>query len=188
MAAGLVGFVGNELVAQYRIRVGRRIGSAALEADGHHARIDGVTSLAVVAGAIGVAVGFPSADPIVGLLITVAILVVLKGAARDMYRRLMDSVDPALVDQVERVLGSVPGVDRVGAIRIRWIGHELRAEAIIGSDGRLSLVEAHAIAEAAHHRLLHEVPRLAEALIHSDPSTDDETSGHELTAHHFARS
>jgi divalent metal cation (Fe/Co/Zn/Cd) transporter len=98
----------------------------------------------------------------------------------------MDGVDPALVDQVERVLGSVPGVDRVGAIRIRWIGHELRAEATIGSDGRLSLV-AHVIAETAHHRLLHEVPRLAEALIHSDPDAGGETSGHELTAHHFAQ-
>ena len=187
MAAGLVGFVGNELVARYRIGVGRRLGSAALVADGHHARTDGVTSLAVVAGAIGVAVGFPSADPIIGLLITVAILGVLKGAARDMYRRLMDSVDPALVDQVEQVLGGVDGVERVGALRIRWIGHQLRAEATIASDGQLSLAEAHAIAEVAHHRLLHEVPRLSEALIHSDPSLQGEPAPHDLTAHHFAR-
>ena len=82
IAAGLIGFAGNELVAIYRIRVGRRIGSAALVADGLHARTDGFTSLAVVLGALGALAGFPLADPIVGVLITVAILVVLRGAAR----------------------------------------------------------------------------------------------------------
>jgi cation diffusion facilitator family transporter len=185
MAAGLVGFVGNELVARYRTRVGKRIGSAALVADGHHARTDGITSLAVVVGALGVAAGFPAADPIVGLLITVAILGVLRSAARDIYRRLMDSVDPELVDHVEAVLAGVDGVEQVEAVRIRWVGHALRAEAVIVSDGRLPLSEAHAIAEAAHHRLLHEIPRLAEVLIHSNPGTDGRSTGHDLTAHHF---
>jgi len=103
VAAGLVGFCGNELVAVYRIRIGTRIGSAALVADGLHARTDGFTSLAVVIGAIGVMAGFPLADPIVGLLITVAILAVLRGAARDIYRRLMDAVDPNLVDAASTV-------------------------------------------------------------------------------------
>ena len=101
-AAGVIGFAGNELVALYRIRVGRRIGSAALVADGLHARTDGLTSLAVVLGAAGVAARLPAADPIVGLLITVAILVVLRDAARDVFRRLMDAVDPDLVDAAER--------------------------------------------------------------------------------------
>src|ERR687897_186397 len=109
-AAGLIGFAGNELVAVYRIRVGRAIGSAALVADGLHARTDGLTSLAVLAGAGGVAAGFPLADPIVGLLITVAILAVLRTAVRDVFRRLMDAVDPALVDQAERSLCTTPGV------------------------------------------------------------------------------
>ena len=110
LAAGLIGFAGNELVAVYRIRVGNKIGSAALVADGLHARTDGFTSLAVVFGAIGVMAGFPLADPIVGLLITVAILAVLRGAARDIYRRLMDAVDPDLVDAAEAALREVPGV------------------------------------------------------------------------------
>jgi cation diffusion facilitator family transporter len=157
-------------------------------ADGHHARTDGITSLAVVAGAIGVAAGWQAADPIVGLLITVAILGILKNAARDVYRRLMDSVDPELVDQVEMVLSGVTGVQRVDTVRIRWVGHELRAEAIIVSDGQLSLGAAHAIAEEAHHRLLHEVPRLTEAFIHSDPSAHGRAQPHALTAHHFDQS
>src|SRR5215213_3080586 len=79
LAAGILGFIGNEAVAIYRIRVGRKIGSAALVADGLHARTDGFTSLAVAAGAVGVMAGFPLADPIVGLLITIAILFVLRG-------------------------------------------------------------------------------------------------------------
>jgi cation diffusion facilitator family transporter len=185
MAAGVVGFLGNELVARYRIQVGRRIGSAALVADGHHARTDGITSLAVVLGAIGVAAGFPAADPIMGLLITLALLGVLRTAVRDIFRRLMDSVDPLLVDQIERVLAGVDGVDQVETVRIRWVGHALLAEATIVSDGQLSLAEAHAITEVAHHRLLHENPRLTEALIHSDPSAGGRATGHDLAAHHF---
>jgi cation diffusion facilitator family transporter len=112
-AAGLVGFVGNELVARYRIRVGRRIGSAALVADGLHARTDGFTSLAVVLGVGGVAIGWQWADPVVGLAITVAILFVLAGAAREIYRRLMDAVDPALVEAAESAQAATPGVRAV---------------------------------------------------------------------------
>ena len=187
IAAGLVGFVGNELVARYRIQVGKRIGSAALVADGLHARTDGITSIAVVVGAVGVAVGIRAADPIMGLVITVAILVALRSASRDIYRRLMDSVDPAIVHQIEGVLAGVDGVEHVDEVRVRWVGHELRAQAIVVSDGQRSLAEAHAIAEEAHHRLLHEVPRLTEALIHSDPGVGGLATGHDLTAHHFAQ-
>ena len=183
--AGAVGFVGNELVAAYRVRVGRCIGSAALVADGLHARSDGFTSLAVVAGAVAVAAGAPVADPIVALVITGAVAVVLFGAVREVYRRLMDSVDPALVDQVEDVLRTSPGVDDVSDVRIRWVGHDLRAEVTVVSDSSLSLVEAHDIATEAHHRLLHEVPRLAEAVIHTNPSGRDDSGHHDALAHHF---
>jgi cation diffusion facilitator family transporter len=184
-AAGAVGFVGNEAVAVYRVRVGRRIGSAALVADGLHARTDGLTSLAVVIGAAGTAAGWKPADPVVGLVITVAILAVLRGAARDIYRRLMDSVDPALVDEVARTLAAVPGVERVDLVRLRWVGHELRAEAEIVSDSDLSIAEGHAISEQAHHRLLHSIPRLAQATIHTNPCNHDGRDHHDVTAHHF---
>lgn len=185
IAAGVIGAIGNELVAVYRLRVGRKIGSAALIADGLHARTDGLTSLAVVLGAIGVAAGAQVADPIVGLVITAAILLVLKDAAHDIYRRLMDSVEPGLVDAVEHILTAVPGVEAVEAVRIRWVGHQLRAEATIISDADLPLADAHAIAEEAHHRLLHEIPRLAEATIHSNPCDHDGRDHYARTAHHF---
>ena len=106
---------------------------------------------------------------IIGLAITVAILVVVKNAARDIYRRLMDAVDPALVDQVTEVLASTQGIEQVSNVRIRWIGHELNAEVKILSSGTLSLTEAHDIAEHAEHELLHEVKRLTRVTIHTSP-------------------
>jgi cation diffusion facilitator family transporter len=166
--AALVGFVGNEWVARYRIGTGRRIGSAVLVADGLHARTDGFTSLAVLLGAGGVAIGWRWADPVVGLLITVAILMVLRDAAREVYRRLMDAVDPKLVDDAERALRQVEGVQGVGRVRMRWIGHGLRAETDIVVDPGLTVVQAHAIATQAEHALIHAVPRLTAATVHTD--------------------
>jgi cation diffusion facilitator family transporter len=183
-AAALVGFAGNELVARYRIRVGRRIGSAALVADGLHARTDGFTSLAVLAGAGGVALGLDWADPAVGLLITVAIVMVLRQAAREVYRRLMDAVDPVLVDQAEETLRGVDGVLGVGEVRIRWIGHRLRAECEIVVRPDATVVAAHRVAVEAEHALLHAVPRLSGALVHADPHTDHGVDHHARLAHH----
>jgi cation diffusion facilitator family transporter len=170
-AAGLVGFLGNELVAVYRIRVGRQIGSAALVADGLHARTDGFTSLAVLFGAGGVALGFPLADPIVGLLITIAILAVLRTAVRDVFRRLMDAVDPELVDAAEAALAAEPGVRGVRSVKMRWIGHRIHADAELDIDPNTSLTEAHRIAHEAEHTLTHAVPKLSSALIHAYPAT-----------------
>ena len=182
--AALIGFTGNELVARYRIRVGRKIGSAALVADGLHARTDGFTSLAVLLGAGGVAVGWDWADPVVGLLITVAILAVLRQAGREIYRRLMDAVDPALVDQVEQTLAATPGVLGVGQVRLRWIGHHLRAECEVIVDAGASAVQAHQVAVDAEHHLLHALPRLAAALVHADPQAQEGTDHHALLASH----
>jgi cation diffusion facilitator family transporter len=174
--AGLAGFIGNELVALYRIRVGRRIGSAALVADGLHARTDGFTSLAVVVGAGGVALGFPLADPIIGLVITVAILAVLRTAVRDVFRRLIDGVDPQLVDTAESVLAAQPGVRSVRSVRMRWIGHRLHADAELDVDPTLSLAAAHRIAHHSEHDLMHAVPKLTTAMIHAYPAHDRNTA------------
>jgi cation diffusion facilitator family transporter len=183
-AAALIGFTGNELVARYRIRVGRRIGSAALVADGLHARTDGFTSLAVLLGAGGVAIGWDWADPVVGLVITVAILAVLRGAAREIYRRLMDAVDPALVDQAEQTLRSTPGVLDAGQVRLRWIGHQLRAECEVTVDADASAVEAHQVAVSAEHNLLHALPRLTAAMVHADPQAQAGADHHAVLAPH----
>jgi cation diffusion facilitator family transporter len=169
--AALIGFAGNEIVARYRIGVGRRIGSAALVADGLHARTDGFTSLAVLLGVGGVALGWDWADPVVGLLITVAILAVLRQAAREIWRRLMDAVDPALVDRAEQALRETPGVLGTGQVRLRWIGHQLRAECEVIVDAGATAVEAHQVAVSAEHALWHALPRLTDALVHADPQS-----------------
>lgn len=183
--AALVGFAGNEWVARYRIRVGRSIGSAALVADGLHARTDGFTSLAVLLSAGGAALGWQLADPIVGLAITAAIVLVLRDAAREVFRRVMDAVDPALVDAAEQALREVAGVREVGELRLRWIGHRLRAEVAVVVDGEATVREAHAIAVEAEHALLHAVPRLTAALVHADPApVPGEADPHLALAHH----
>ena len=171
--AGLAGFLGNEWVALYRIRIGKRIGSAALVADGLHARTDGFTSLAVLLGAGGVALGFPLADPIVGMVITVAILAVLRTAVRDVFRRLIDGVDPELVDTAEAVLAGHAGVRSVHSVRLRWIGHRLHADAELDVDPTLSLAAAHRIAHDSEHDLTHALPNLATAMIHAYPAHSD---------------
>lgn len=167
--AGLIGFLGNEVVARYRIRVGRQIGSAALVADGLHARTDGFTSLAVLLGAGGVALGLPWADPVVGLVITVAILGVLRSAVKQVGARLMDAVDPAIVDQAADAISTVEGIREVRELRIRWIGHTLRAEADITVDSTLTVAEGHRLAHHAEDHLLADVRRLSAATVHVSP-------------------
>ncbi|ALO92450.1 Cation efflux system protein [Streptomyces hygroscopicus subsp. limoneus] len=183
--AALLGFAGNEWVARYRIRVGREIGSAALVADGLHARTDGFTSLAVLLGAGGSALGWHLADPLVGLAITAAIVLVLRDVAREVFRRVLDAVDPALVDRAEHAVRQVPGVRAVGELRLRWIGHRLRAELTVVVDGEATLRQAHAIAVETEHALLHAVPRLTAALVHADPAPlPGEADPHLALAHH----
>ena len=185
-AAGVIGFAGNELVALYRIRVGKEIGSAALVADGYHARTDGLTSLAVVAGAAGVWLGYPLADPLVGLLITVAILFVLRQATAQMLGRLMDAVDPSLTDDLERTVRSVPEVQDVSKVRLRWVGHALEASFAITVDRDMTVSDGHRVAETVRHQLLHEIPKLDTAVIHVNPCEHDGGDPHAELRHHDA--
>ena len=189
--AGLVGAIGNEIAAQVRIRTGRRIGSAALVADGLHARTDALTSLAVLASAGGAALGWRWADPAVGLAITVAIAVVTWGAAKQVLARLMDAVDPALVEQATSALRDVDGVVAVDRVRLRWTGHALRAEVDLSVAPGVSIEHAHRTAHAAEHELTHAVPRLTAATVHAHPARpsatdpDDRPDGRDATVPSF---
>jgi cation diffusion facilitator family transporter len=169
IAAGVVGIVGNEAVAAYRIRVGRRIGSAALVADGLHARTDGLASLGVVVATIGVVLGFDRADALVGLAITIAILLTLWRAARTVLHRALDGTDETTLALIEAVAGVVDGVQHVTDAKARWSGHRLLAELNVAVEPTLTVDRGHAIAEDVHHALLNEVPRLAEVMVHVDP-------------------
>ena len=169
-AAGVIGFAGNEIVAHYRIRVGRRIGSAALVADGVHARTDGFTSLAVVLGVVGIWLGFPLADPIVGLVISAAIVVLLIGTSRDIGRRLLDGVDPRLVDEAEQTLLAVDGITAVDQVRLRWLGHRLSVDATVATDPALPVAAFHQLEHDAEHDLGHTLPSLGSVRL--NPAVD----------------
>ena len=182
-AAALVGFLGNEAVAIFRIRVGRQIGSAALIADGYHARTDGWTSLAVLIGAVGVWLGYPLADPIVGLLIAAAILVIVWQSGKAVFSRLLDGVDPSVIDEIRQSSSEVEGVVDVAEVRARWLGHRLRAEVNVAVDPELSVEKGHAVAREVNHQLLHHLRYLDSAVVHVDPVQEAGEEHHRITAH-----
>ncbi|ESZ35063.1 cation transporter [Mesorhizobium sp. L2C066B000] len=175
--AGIVGFLGNEAVAVFRIRVGREISSAALIADGYHARTDGLTSLAVVAGALGVWLGFPLADPIIGLLITIAIFGIVWQSARSVLTRMLDGVEPSVMDEIHHSAAHVPGARIVDA-QARWIGHKLHADIAIAVDDGLSVSEANKISAALEDELFQHLPALAGAKIRLSSQHDDHDHPH----------
>jgi cation diffusion facilitator family transporter len=181
--AGTVGFVGNEAVAVFRIRVGRQIGSAALVADGYHARTDGWTSLAVVVGAAGVWLSYPLADPIVGLLIAAAILVIVWQSGKTIFTRLLDGVDPSVIDEICHAATEVEGVEDVAEVRARWLGHRLRAEVNVAVDPELSVEDGHAVAGEVNHQLLHHLRYLDAAVVHVDPVQEAGEDHHRITTH-----
>ena len=168
-AAAIIGFVGNEVVAVLQIRVGKRIGSAALVADGLHAQIDGLTSLSVLIAVFGTFIGVPILDPIIGLLIGIAILFIVKDATVRMWYRLMDAIEPEIMDTAEAVIKAQPDVREFRRVRIRWMGHRLQAEVYIAVDADLTTAEGHEIAEGIRYDLFHELPRLSDVVVHIDP-------------------
>jgi cation diffusion facilitator family transporter len=181
--ASVIGFVGNEAVAVFRIRVGRQIGSAALVADGYHARTDGWTSLAVLAGAVGVWLGYPLADPIVGLLIAAAILVIVWQSGKAVFTRLLDGVEPEAIEEIRHAAYGVPSVEDVSEVRARWLGHRLHAEVNVAVNPELSVAEGHAVAREVNHQLLHHLSYLSGAVIHVDPIQEAGELHHRISAH-----
>jgi len=182
-AASAIGFLGNEAVAIFRIRVGRRIGSAALIADGHHARIDGWTSLAVLVGVLGVWFGYPLADPIVGLVITIAIFGIVIQSGKQIFTRMLDGVDPHVIDKIRHAARHVPNVKEVTEIRARWLGHRLHAEVNVTLPSQITLRDAHSVAEEVRHQLLHHLKYLSLVVIHLDPEEKSGERHHRIERH-----
>lgn len=181
--ASVIGFLGNEAVALFRIKVGKEIGSAALIADGYHARVDGLTSLAVLVGAVGVWLDFPLADPIVGILITIAILGIVWDSGKMVFTRLLDGVNSEIVDEIKHAVSHVKEVQDVSEIRVRWLGHRLHAELNVSVDAHLSVAQGHDVAREVRHRLLHHLKYLSNAVIHVDP-VQASGEGHHGIANH----
>ena len=186
LAAGVVGFLGNEIVAVYRIRAGKRIGSAALIAEGQHARADGLTSIAVVVGVVGVWLGFERADAIIGFLIGLAILWILVSSMRTVGRRLMDGVDDDVVERLTAAAAATDGVLGVDRVRARWSGHRLEGDASIRVPHDLDVLAAHQIADQVEHAMLHAVPHVEAMVVHLHPAEAADHELHELSGHHVS--
>ncbi|MBF0294197.1 MAG: cation transporter [Magnetococcales bacterium] len=169
--AALIGFIGNEAVAIYRIRVGREIGSAALIADGHHSRVDGFTSLSVLIGVAGTWLGFPLLDPMVGVGITIAILFIVRDAARAVWLRLIDGIEPEILDEITHAPAHVPGVQEVRSVRARWIGHKVHGEVAVVVDPDLPMAVADAIGQAVERALQDHVRLLDTAVVRVTSAT-----------------
>ena len=183
ISASIVGFMGNELVARFRIKIGTEIGSAALVADGYHARADGFTSLAVLFGVLGVWSGYPIADPLIGFFITIAILRTVWKAGKSVFSRILDGVEPGVVDEVRQVIKRVEKVNDVTEVRVRWLGHRLYAEVNIAVNPELSVKEGHEIAVEVRHRILHELGYLSNAVVHVDPLGSSGEVFHHFSEH-----
>jgi cation diffusion facilitator family transporter len=181
--ASVIGFLGNEAVALFRIKVGREIGSAALVADGYHARADGLTSLAVLVGATGVWLGYPLADAMVGLLITVAILHLVWQSAHTVFTRMLDGVDPEVLEAAEHAARHVPGVHDVAEVRARWIGHRLTLEVNIAVRPDVTVTEGHGVAKEVRHQVLHHVSHVSGVTVHVDPATESGETFHHIGSH-----
>ncbi|MEP6850495.1 MAG: cation diffusion facilitator family transporter [Acidobacteriota bacterium] len=181
--AAIVGFIGNEGVAMFRIKVGKEMGSAALVADGYHARTDGFASLSVLLSAIGVWLGYPLADPIIGLLMTALILKIVWESAGSVFSRLLDGVDPEIVDEIKETAHHTPGVEDVTDVKVRWLGHRLHAELNIGVNPKVSVKEGHELAVNTEHELLHKLPFLSGVTIHLDPTNESGDVHHRKGEH-----
>jgi cation diffusion facilitator family transporter len=181
--AAMIGFLGNEAVALFRIKVGKDIGSAALMADGYHARVDGWTSLAVFVGTIGTWFGYPIVDSIVGLVIALAILRLVWESGVAMFTRLLDGIEPTVLEEVKHAVRHTPEVHEVTQVRVRWAGHRLHAELNIAVRPQLSVAQGHAIATEVRHQLLHHLPHLANAMIHVDPLDASGEEHHWIVEH-----
>ncbi|HET7558904.1 MAG TPA: cation diffusion facilitator family transporter, partial [Limnochordia bacterium] len=184
--AAIIGFAGNEFVAQYRIRVGTRMGSAALIADGQHARVDGLTSLAVLIGAAGAWLGIPVLDPLVGIAITLMILGIVRDSARAVFRRLLDGIEPETIVAIRSVTAQVSGVKGVNDVRARWAGHAVMVDLSIAVDDELNVRDAHAVAGEVEHALLHAIPHLRQVLVHVDPASRVGAGFHGHSSHHHS--
>ena len=183
IGASIVGFMGNEAVAIFRIKIGKEISSAALVADGYHARMDGLTSLAVLFGAVGVWAGYPLADPVVGLVITAAILRIVWESGKMVFTRILDGVDPEVIDEINETARHTQGVEDVTEVRVRWLGHRLHGEVNIAVSPELSVEKGHEIAMEVERRLLHSLRYLSNATIHVDPENASGEVHHRIDDH-----
>jgi len=169
IAASGIGFLGNELVARWRMKVGKEIGSAALVAEGYHARVDGWTSLAVLVGAVGVLLGVPMMDPLAGVVITMAIFWTAYSSGKPTFLHVFDGVEPGIIDDIHESAQQVTGVESLSEIRARWHGHQLLVEINISVDRDIPVSKGHVIGQSVREKLLEDIDHVGNIIVHVDP-------------------
>ena len=90
-------------------------------------------------------------------------------SGKAVFTRLLDGVDPEIIDDIRRVATDTEGVAEIGDVRVRWLGHRLNAEVNIGVNPNLSVEEGHKIADELHHELSSKLPYLSNTTIHIYP-------------------
>lgn len=182
LGVAIIGFLGNEFVAQYKIVAGRRMESMALIADGQHSRADGLASLGAAVGVAGAMLGASVLDPVAGLVVTAVIVAVAWETGKNVSRRLLDEVDASLVDTIISVAEETPGIVGVSDARARWTGRRVLAELTLELPPQETLARAHALGEEVRHRLYHRIQPLADVIVHLDPAGDE--AAHTAISHH----
>jgi cation diffusion facilitator family transporter len=170
MGAAIVGVIANLSVSEYKIRVGRRIRSMALEADGLHSRLDALVSAGAFLGLLLAWMGFAIADPLAGIAVTIAIVYILAGTVGRLVLHMMDAVDPEVIEHITKAAASVKGVLGVHDVRARWVGRELVAVLHVDCPADSTLAQAHDIAQAVEQEVEHQVPAV-HLDVHMDPGT-----------------
>ena len=165
MAGAVLGIAGNQSVAWYKRRVGRRIGSLTLIADARHSWLDAISSLGALAGLALVAAGYRWGDPVAGLAITLFICHVGYEVTKDMLARLMDGLDPGDLDAAETAASAVTGI-RSATVRGRWMGRTLLLEVETRLDGSIPLADADQISRQVEAAVACAVP--AAGRVHCD--------------------
>ncbi len=174
MLAAVIGIVGNQLVARYKMRVGRAIKSAPLIVDARHSRLDAIASFGALIGLIGVALGFRQADPIAGFAITALIVHIGIDATRDVVSRLMDVHDDELAGEVASIARAIPGVRGLGDLRVRWLGRQAEVRLVIHVPPTMPMTEAHELAHRVQDRLRTQLPDTREITVEPAPAREGE--------------
>ena len=172
MVAAVIGIIGNQLVARYKLRVGREIKSAPLLVDARHSWLDTIASAGALAGLIGVAAGLRIADPLAGFAITLLIIHIGVDATRDVARRLMDENDEAVAEAIAHVASHVRGVVRVDDVRARWLGREVEARVRVGLPVETSFTDAHEVAHRVRDAVRRDVPDLRDVVVEPVPAAE----------------
>jgi cation diffusion facilitator family transporter len=160
IAGAALGIAGNQVVARYKLVIGRRINSATLVADARHSWLDALSSAGALVGLIAVALGWRWGDPIAGIAVTMFICHVGYEVTADVVHRLADGVDPAVIASAEEAAGSVDGVVHAHA-RARWTGRTLRVEIEGWVDRDLTVSGADALGQQVAREVVRQLPEMA---------------------------